>query len=326
MDETFTAADFASAEASLGGSPSEPTAAEGESAAPVDSAAQPGEATTQPAAATDQPSTEPDDNTPGPRLKDHQRILENARTKAVEEWKQKYGWAEQVNPADVQEAVRIAQLAQRDPIAYLQEFVKELQSHATYGPQLKSLAARALAQRGQVADQEPEFMVPQADGSIAFDPQAFGQWKQWQQRQLLTQLKQEFQPVTKTIETLQAERAALEQQQQIEHFTTTTYADMATWPGMDDKANQAAVGEYLKGLNLTSNDPREVQLLANQAYRAVVLPKLHTAERRAVLTDIKQQASAGTVNPSRPTTTPPKKWDEMSTAEALRHAMSQAGS
>jgi 16S rRNA C967 or C1407 C5-methylase (RsmB/RsmF family) len=109
-DDTFSASDFES-EASASSEPAA-TSTPAESSAPADAAAQPGAATTQPAATTTDQHQHRTDQTRGPIPFDvHKTALDNARSKAVEEWKQKYGWAEQVNQADLQEAIRIAQLS-----------------------------------------------------------------------------------------------------------------------------------------------------------------------------------------------------------------------
>ena len=184
---------------------------------------------------------------------------------------------------------------------------------------MKSLAAKSLAARGQgpQAPQEPQPDLPiqLEDGRVVHLYSAEQQAKReaWLQQQWLNAVDQKIQPIQQTHEQQIAERKAAEQRQQIEHFTTTTYADMATWPGMDDKANQAAVGEYLKGLNVTSDDPREVQLLANEAYRKVVLPKLSQQAQSTLLDNLKTKAAASTsVNPGSAAATTPKRINKFS--------------
>ena len=211
-----------------------------------------------------------------------------------------YAWAKQVNQQDVQEAVRIAQLARNNPIEYLQEFVKDLQTHPTYGAQLKSLAAKALAQRSNPQAQAPPDLNPIA--LSLEDGRTFSAYSAEQVQALVekavAQVEQKFAPVVKTHEQLQADQQAAAQKAQIDHYVTTTYGDIQTWPGMDDKANQVAVANYLRDLKLESDDPREVEILANRAYRTVVLPKLSNKAQSQLLDTLKTKAAASSsVNP-----------------------------
>lgn len=322
MDDTFTGADLTSAMSSGGDTSSAETTSAAESVATADTTAPPGAATTAPAeGSATSPST---DKPAGPIPFDvHKTALENARLKAVEEWKTKYGWAEQVNEADIREAVRIAQLAQKDPIAYVKEFIKDLQTHATYGPQLKSLAAQALAQRAQQAEQEPQPDLPiqLEDGRVVHLYSAEQQAKReaFLQKQWLQSVEQKLQPLQQTHEQLQARAAALQQQQAVDHFVTTTYADVQTWEGMQDKANQVAVAEALKAMKVNSDDPREVSIALNTAYRQAVLPKLLGAKAQAVLTTTNAKVDAGSIgNPAQTTVNAPAPLKDLSWGDALR--------
>jgi hypothetical protein len=325
-DDTFSASDFESVASS------DPASTPAESSAPVETTAPLGAATTEPAVdatATATTSTEPT-KPAGPIPFDvHKTALDNARTKAVEEWKQKYGWAEQVNQQDLQEAIRIAQLSTRDPLAYAQELINDLQQHPTHGPQLRSMAARALAQaRGRrQAEQEPQPDLPiqLEDGRVVHLYSAEQQAKReaYLQKQWMQGVQQELQPLKQTHEHLQAQRAELAKQQEITNYVSATYQDVQTWPGMESDANRKAVAEELGRATVNSDDPREVSLALNAAYRKVVLPTLQRTERQSVLDTIKQQANASTVNPSRTTARAPKSMDEMSIAEALAHVATQ---
>jgi hypothetical protein len=327
MTDSITASDFSAAETSISSEPAAAATADTTSPAPVDASAPPEAATTAPADATAAvtPTTEPTKPAGPVPLEVHTRALENARTKAVADYKQQYGWAEQIPQADVQEAVRIAQLSQRDPIGYLQEFVKDLQNHPTYGAQLKSLAAKALAQRGTQSQQGPDLnpiQVQLEDGRTVglFSADQIAALKsQW-----FGEVEQRFQPVFQTHETLQAERAATQRQLQVDNFVSTTHGDVLTWPGMQDKANQIAVAQALAAAKVESDDPREVSLALNAAYRAVVLPKLQSTSRQSVVDDITRSANASTVNPAHPSTRAPKPMDQMSIAEALQHVAAQS--
>ena len=251
----------------------------------------------------------PDGTTPAPGEPPKERwadILDNARTKAREEaeaqW-QPYAWAKQVSAQEYQQVADLARRAQSDPIAYLQDFIKELRSNPTYDAQLKSLAARALAQRTTAQPTEPQLEtipVELPDGRVVNLTTADSQAKReaWFKEQLLSQVKQDFQPVTETIESLKAKEQQALQQQTIARFVESTQADVLTWPGMSEQANQKAVAEELGRAQVDANDPQAVQLALNAAYRKVVLPSLQSKSESAVLDDLKRKAVASTsVNP-----------------------------
>lgn len=193
-----------------------------------------------------QPTTTPEAALPGadagqPQQEDREPFIPRARfdevnskkselENSLKEWQQ-YEWAKQVNQHDLSEAIRIAQLAKSDPITYLQDFIKELQAHQTYGPQLKSLAARALSQRTQSAEPQLETIpVDLGDGRIVNLPTADSVQKReaWLKSQWLTEAEQKFQPFTQTLEQMQAERAAAQQAEAVSRYVETTHADALT--------------------------------------------------------------------------------------------------
>lgn len=218
-----------------------------------------------------------------------------AERNAIKQWKEQYAWAEQVNRDQLQEAVTLAQRYKGNPIEFLQELAKEVQSHPEYGPQLKSMAARTLAAaRGQ--QEQPKGPDLSA---IAID---LGNGQQISlgdlKAQWLAEVEQKFAPVASTVQSIQEEKAKAEQAAQIADFTTKTFDDLKTWPGMDNPANQKAVGEALKAMSIDGNDPREVALALNAAYRQVVLPTLGSKAQAQLLDNLQQKAAAShSVNP-----------------------------
>lgn len=266
------------------------------------------ESTTPPAAA--QPGTEADATPADERSPfiPRDRFDEvNTKFNELKTWKEQYGWAEQIPQAALMDAIRIAQRAQTDPIAYLQDFIKDLQGHPTHGAQLKSLAAKALAARTQ--PQGPDLtpiQVQLENGQTVplYSADQIAALKtQW-----LDAAKQQFQPITQTVEQLQAERAEAHQQADIARYVDTTFKDAATWPGMDEPANRKAVAETLASMHVEDDDPRAVTVALNAAYRKVVLPTLSQKTEAKLLDSLKTKAAASsTVNPgSTGTASPPR--------------------
>lgn len=230
----------------------------------------------------------------------------NNSLKELKAWKEQRAWAEQVNPHEFAQIQQIAKhFAGGDTIAGIQALLAEARKDPAVDAQLRSFYGRALAQaRSQQAqapsEPQPDLPIQLEDGRVVHLYSADQQAKReaWLQQQWLSQVEQKFQPVTQTIETLQAERAAAERTQQIEHFVTTTYQDVATWPGMESKDAQAAVARELAAARIDPNDPREVQIALNAAYRRVVLPTLGKQAEAKLLESLKTKAAAATsVNP-----------------------------
>lgn len=330
-DTTITGGDIQAAETALsGGSPAPPSST-------TDTPAVSASAETTPPPADSVPvegdPTSPSTGSGEPPKERWPDILANARTKAVQEaqtqFDSQYGWAKQIQPQEFQQVVEMSRKASADPIGYLQDFIKELQSHPEHSAALRSLTGRALAQLRQTGAQpqatEPQMVnVQLEDGSIVAMPRDPASWLDHQKQQWLAQVKQEFLPVTEMVKAQQAERAAVERELQTKHFTDTTYADVVTWPGMESKETQQAVAKELAAARVDPNDISAVQLALNAAYRKVVLPNLQTASRQAVLNDINRQAAASTVNPAQTSTRAPKSMADMSIAEALQYVAAQA--
>lgn len=325
MDDTFTASDFAGPDSAS--SDPAPASTPVASSAPVETTAPPEAATIAPAVdATVAPST---DLKTGPIPFDvHKTALDNARAKAVAEWDQQYGWAKQVTPQEFQQVAAMAKRASADPIGYLQDFVKELQNSPEHAAQLRSFAARELARR-QTAQVETEpiadLPIQLEDGRVVhlFSAEQQAKREAYLQKQWQASLDQKLQPLQQSHDQQQQALAAAQREQAVTHFVSTTYDDLKTWPGMDQEANQKAVASALAQVRIDSDDPREVTLALNAAYRHAVLPTLQRTERQAVLTTLHQQANGNTVNPAQPTKAVPKSWDDMSIAEALAYADAQ---
>lgn len=226
------------------------------------------------------------------------------RETALSDWQQ-YAWAKQIQPGEFQQLHSIAKhFAGGDAVAGVQSLLAELRKDPQINAALNSLAAKQLAAlRNQPhepdANAEPKYLVQQADGSVVFDPNAHTQWQQWFQRQLLSQVEQKFEPVTKTIGDLQAEKAAAQQAQAVESFTNTTLADLKTWPLMDDDANLKLVGEELAKAQVDPNDARAIQLAVHTIYRTHIVPKLSAKSESSLLETLQRKAAASTsVNPA----------------------------
>ena len=249
----------------------------------------------------------PDGTTPTAGAPPQERwdtILANARAKAAEEAVAPLAWAKDVSPQEFQQIRQIAaHFSKGDVVTGLQEMIAEARKDPAVEAQIRSFAAKTLAQRSQPpVNQEPQADLPiqLEDGRVVHLYSADQQAKReaFLQQKWMQEMRQELQPLQQTHETLQAERKALAQQQEISQFVTSTFEDVKTWPGMDDVANQKAVAHALAQIQLKSDDPREVSLALNAVYRQTVLPTLNSRAQSTLLDSLKTKASASSsVNP-----------------------------
>lgn len=261
------------------------------------------DATVPPAA-----DTPPDGSTPAAGEPPKERwadILTNARTKAAEEALAPLAWAQGINP---QEFSQIQTLARQlygggNPVEGLQTLIAELRKDPQVEAQIRSFAAKTLAQRSQPAEPQepqPDLPIQLEDGRVVHLYSAEQQAKReaFLQRQWLASVQQELQPLKQAHEQTQQQAAAVARQQQVDTFVSTTFADVQTWPGMQDKAALAAVAKELSNARIDESDPREVSLALNAAYRKVVLPTLSQRTEASLLDSLQRKAAASTgVNP-----------------------------
>lgn len=218
----------------------------------------------------------------------------NTDRQALKQWKEQYAWAEQIDRAQLEEAVKFAQRYKGDPIDFMTELAKEIDSHPEHGPRWKSMAARTLAAARQKAQpQGPDL------SQIAID---LGNGQQISlgdlKAQWIAEVEQKFAPVAKTVEQITAEKRQAELQREITEFSTTTLADVKTWPGMDSVENQKELSVALGAMKIDGEDKRDVALAISAAYRKVIVPKLNSKAQSQLLDTLQQKAAASnSVNP-----------------------------
>jgi len=254
------------------------------------SAASASTATTEPSATESRPEGQPQHVGEPPRER-WDTILANARDKAVAEWKEKYGWAEQIPRDRLEAALQFySRFTSNDPVDVLQELVQQVQADPVHSQKLRSLAARALAHRqAQEAQTGPLPVIELADGRTV-DLNALKQ--EW-----TSEVEQKFAPVVQTVEQQRRMHEQAELQRKADEFGRTTFADLKTWPGMDSKENQQKIAQAIKAMSLASDDPRDIQLAVNAVYRREILPTLSQKAQSQLLDSLQQKATASTVNP-----------------------------
>lgn len=262
--------------------------------------ADPGDAAPDAVSATTTTGTVPAAKGPIP-FEVHETALKNARTKAQAEalrgltpdqFQEMVGWyqrAAQDTPGFLTETLT----SHPQAIEILQRAVQTLNTHPTYGPQLKSLAAKALASaRGQSGPQLPAMVKVQLeDGSVVEMPRDPAAYLAYHKSQWEQSVGDKLAPITQTVESLKAEHDAAVREAQIDHFVTTTFDDVKSWPGVDEAAMKAMAAELAQA-RIDANDPRAVTLALNVAYRKVVAPSVTAKAQAAYAASLKQKAAA----------------------------------
>ena len=270
-----------------------------DAATQTETPAQPEAATTQPAETTTaQAPVHPSAEKTGPIPFDvHKTALENARTKAVAEYKEKFGWAEAVDRNAYEEAARIGQLYQRDKPAYIRQVLAEAVNDPTLAPLVRSEAARVLGSRQQPTapvDLTPDIPVVDEQGRVVSHSFSADRVKQLlkQEREALKQeLLGEIAPLKQDRETAQRQEQARKEQAQLQSTVTSLYEQATTdLPHFKEHEQEiAAAFEKIPG------DPGTALY---RAYAQVVIPKLTAAGQAKAVEDLKTKAAASTANPA----------------------------
>jgi len=267
-----------------------------DAATQTEASAQPEAATTQPAETTTATApVHPSAEKTGPIPFDvHKTALENARTKAVAEYKEKFGWAEAVDRSAYEEAARIGQLYQRDKPAYIRQVLAEAVNDPTLAPLVRSEAARVLGSRQQpAAPQAIEPDIPVVDEQGRTVAQAFSaeRVKALIAQAVADAIGKEVAPIKADFQTRQQQEQARQQQAEAQKASNTLYEQVTTeLQGFKEhEAEIAAVFEKIPG------DPATALY---RAYAQVVIPKLQAAGQAKALEDLKTKAAASTANPA----------------------------
>lgn len=264
---------------------------------------------TVPPAETQTPEGSPQQGEPPKERWD--AILANAREKAVAEWKDKYGWAEQVNHEQHAAMMQFYQGFSDpggDPVAFLQQVVERLSAHPEHGAKLRSLAARQLAAaRGQQAAPQPDTSLPNveitdAQGNVVgtLSQILAAERQRWQ-----TEVDEKYGPALTAAQKLEkAEREAA-----ANAYATSAMERLSRLA--DFETHKAEIGRQLNALKLNVNDERALEYIVKGIYTDVVTPKrekeLSSKSQSELLDNLQRKAAASTsVNPGSAAPSTPK--------------------
>lgn len=257
-------------------------------AAPSEPTAPPEAPTTQAAdAATTAAPVHP--NVPGePPQEKWPQILENARTKAIADYKDKVGWAEGIDRAAYEETVRIGQLYQRDKPAYIRQILAEASAIPELAPLVRSEAARVLGTRTpQPQSSVPDIPIVNEQGQVV------GNLREIVSQHLAEFAAKELEPIKRDYATRQQAEQERQQKAELDTAVTTLYQQaIAELPHFAEHEEEIA-----KVMNTLPKN-QEPGTVLHRAWAQVVLPKLTAATQAKALDDLKTKAAASTANPA----------------------------
>jgi len=264
--------------------------------------AQPDGATTPPAETPETTSATPPSTEQGPiPFTVHKTALDNARSKAVEEFRQTSG---------VDQAVALANKINTNPAGFLAEYARELLSNPQHAAATKAELARMFGGLRQQApkpapqiDLNPDMQVVDNDGRVV--------GATFSAEKVKALLKQ-------TVDQAVAPLTAAEQQRKTEAAAVKAKAEAAATKQRLDKAADDVLSEVRDTLELREDTPKEQAdrlfvevnklMAANpgmSAHRAAlqvrqthVVPSLAGKAQADVLKDLQTKANAQAVNPA----------------------------
>lgn len=229
----------------------------------------------------------------------HIKAVENARLKGRSEAEQEFRTTIG-DPHVAREAMTWFNRAATDRVSFIRDVINEALSDPQLGPQVLSLAGRALGgNRGTAQEpvsQEPQPDFQDANGNQFYSAKAQQQREAW----LLAKAKEEIlgqvQPDLEEIRSEREAKQAAESQRQVVQQITNHIAEAKKLPYFEQF--KAQIADAAKAMPLTSGHPAEEAIVLQRAYWQVVGPQLSQLEQQRVVADLKTRAHASSLNPA----------------------------
>lgn len=193
---------------------------------------------------------------------------------------------------------------------------------------LAALRAIVAEQQQPQADPEPEPDLEAADGTLVYSATKQREWREWNNRQLTSQLSKEFEAKLRPFE--QVAQTFQQRETQARAFTEVGQVLGEFRADPEFKAHEHDVkAELAKDQrlgDLADRDPKlALEIAFNRVYRAKVLPAKQQQTEAQVVANLQQRAVAATTNPAAASTATPKSTLGDARA-ALEHAYQVTGS
>jgi hypothetical protein len=231
--------------------------------------------------------------------KDHDAALSAEKERALAEWREQHGWAEQVTPETRQWFNQTAARLQSDPVGYARDLLVFAAQHPQYRNQVAQLlgavAPRQTAPAATAADDpepEPDLQLP--DGRLLYSATQQGKWREWHERKLEAKFADRFKP----FEEMKSRVEQREQVQQAWQAATTQAHAMRGYvellPGWTESKDE--ILRVYEAMRFETDEQARMGILA--AYHHVVLPKLKAQAEIDRAADHARRAAASTTRPT----------------------------
>ncbi len=209
--------------------------------------------------------------------------------KAAEEFKEKYGWANQF---------------ETDPYTFVDAWVDQLAAHPQYQPQILAKAARLLqSRRGTMASaptpvaEEPQPDVPIADAAgnvtgYTYSASQQKKWQEWNWNAKQSALDERLKPLEDLRSMVDQAREHATAQQHAAQYATTTLAELRQDPYFTQ--HEAKVKAALMAHPEWGDDVKGAYL---HVLRTEVFPTIGTSAEAAVRTQALTQAAGASIHP-----------------------------
>lgn len=229
------------------------------------------------------------------------------------------GWARGVDPRLAQASMELLNRAHQNPLAFTEE-LESLKDHPTFGPQLKSWAARMLGTRitsaatdpAALAEEEPQPDLQLQDGTLVYSAAQQKRREAWLLKDVDSRIASQLQP----LQTSAKSATEYVARQELRNLEERAWADgkaeidaLSTQPHFNDhKADILA--EMQKGASL------------KEAWASVFVSKVVPKLAKGQAATVQQKLDAASVNPARPSgavSGPPKDFHEALTRALVKN-------
>lgn len=254
----------------------------------------------------------------------HTKALDNARIKAVAEYQQKYGWAEQVPQQTFQRVATDLNSYHTDPIGFVMKRIAEIESDPQWGPQWK---ARQAQPASTAPNLDPDVEVIGPDGKVTGTTYSAERQKALLKHELDQALKpfqterEQREAATKQAETERLEAAAYKQREKVAEAQMEEIADI-----LDIKIDYTKPADPLIAdtMAMWAQHPEwSAHRSALEVRKTKVQPRLAAQGLQQATDEMKRKAAGNTANGSGTTAMPARPKNEKELSKWLENREAQ---
>lgn len=234
----------------------------------------------------------------------------SAAEKQMAEWREKHGWAESVDRAQLEQMAQWYSRYNGDAGEFMENILQESLAHPVHGASVRTRLGRMLASLRAQQQQQPEKIEPgipvmNERGEVVAKTYTDAQLEQLLQQKLDAALS----PFKEDLDTRKSQAQKAQEKAQLEARADADIAYVRKRPGFEKHKK-----EILDAFNANPS------FSLRDAYDAVMDTKLPAEAEAKVRSDLQQKANAQTVNPGTPSGTGTPTFKKFSEAAAYYEA------